>query len=180
MRSDSFDERLLRWIDRNQVDGLTSFSKSLMDLSEAAWFWVAVAVAGVAVVVYLRAWRVGLAVGLASYFGGFVSAQLKDVFERPRPTFPDALVQVGGYAMPSSHACFTMAVSIALLLVIEWRSRRALVLSATGLALVQLLIGVAMVYLGAHWATDVIAGWALGIPIGLLFGLVFRKRERSA
>ncbi len=180
MRSDSFDERLLRWIDSHQVDALTWFSKTLMNLSDAWWFWVSMAVAVLAAVVYLRAWRVGMAVGLASWLGGFISGQLKEVFERPRPTFPDSLVQVEGYAMPSSHACFTMAVSIALLLVIEWGSRRAFVLSATGLALVQLLIGVAMVYLGAHWATDVLVGWALGVPIGLLCGLVFRKRERSA
>ncbi len=180
MRSDSFDERLLRWIDRHQVDALTSFSTTLMDLSEAFWFWVAVGIAGLAVVIYLRAWRVGMAVGLASHFGGLVSGQLKQVFERPRPTFPDALVQVEGYAMPSSHACFTIAASIALLIVAEWRSRRTLVLAATGLAVGEVLIGVTMVYLGAHWATDVLAGWALGVPIGLLFGLVFRKRERSA
>ena len=180
MRSDSFDERLLRWIDRHQVDALTSFSKTLMDLSEANWFWATAVLAGLAVVAYRRAWRVGLAVGLASYLGGFISGQLKEVFDRPRPTFPDALVQVEGYAMPSSHACFSIAASIALLLVVEWRSRRTLVLAATGLAVVELLICVSMVYLGAHWATDVFAGWALGIPIGLLCGLGFRKRERSA
>lgn len=180
MRSDSFDERLLRWIDDHRVDGLTSLSKALMNLSDSPWFWVAMSLVGVAMVVLLRAWRVGLAVGLACYLGGFVSAQLKEIFERPRPTFPDALVQVEGYAMPSSHACFFMAASIALLFVVEWRSRRTLVLTAAGLAFVQLLIGVAMVYLGAHWATDVFAGWALGVPIGLLCGLVFRKRARSA
>lgn len=179
MRSDSFDERLLRWIDDHRIGALTSLSKALMNLSDSSWFWVAVSLAVLAVVVSLRAWRVGLAVALVSYIGGFVAAQLKEAFERPRPTFPDALVQVEGYAMPSSHACFTMAVSITLLLVIEWRSRRALVLCATGLAFVQLLIGAAMVYLGAHWATDVFAGWALGLPIGLLCGLLFRKRERS-
>ncbi|MDR7087955.1 undecaprenyl-diphosphatase [Aeromicrobium panaciterrae] len=180
MRSDSFDERLLRWIDGHQVDALTSFSKALMDVSEASGFWMAVGLIGLVVVVYRRAWRVGLAVGLASYLGGLVSGQLKEIIERPRPTYPDALVQVGGYAMPSSHACFLMAVSIAVLIVVEWRPRRALVLAATGFVVVQLLIAVSMVYLGAHWATDVFAGWALGVPIGLLCGLVFRKRARSA
>lgn len=180
MRSDSFDERLLRWIDRHQVDSVTSFSKTLMDLSEASWFWAAVSLAGLGVAFYLRAWRVGLAVGLASYLGGLISGQLKEVIERPRPTFPDALVQVEGFAMPSSHACFSIAASVALLVVVQWQSRRAMVLTASGLTFGVVLVGVLMTYLGAHWATDVFAGWALGIPIGLLCGLGFRKREQSA
>lgn len=180
MRGDSFDERLLRWIDEHQVGALTSFSKTVMDVSEASSFWVVVGLAFFAVVVRLRAWRFGMAVGLASYLGGLVSGQLKEVIERPRPTFPDALVQVDGYAMPSSHACFSMAASVALLLVVQWQSRRALALAASGLAFGLVLVGVLMTYLGAHWATDVLACWALGVPIGVLCGLAFRRRVTTA
>lgn len=177
---DSFDERLLHWIDGHRVDALNSFTTNVMDLTELKWFWVVVGVLGLAVVVYKKAWRVGLAVGIASYLGGAASGLLKSEFARWRPRYPDALVQVdSSYAMPSSHAAFTMAASIALLIVVGWRSRRSLVLAATGLALGLLLVGAMMIYIGAHWATDVFAGWALGIPIGVLAGLVFRPRDRS-
>lgn len=179
MRTDSLDERLLGWIDEHQVGWVTTLSIWLMDVSESSWFWVAVGLVGLALVIYRRAWRLGLAVGAATSLGGLVSGQLKELIERPRPTFPDALVQVDGYAMPSSHAAFSMAASIAVLLVVHWPSRRALVLAGVGLALGLVLTGAAMIYLGAHWATDVLAGWALGAPIGLICGLVFLQRERS-
>lgn len=177
---DSFDERLLHWIDGHRVGWLNSFTINVMDLSEMKWFWLVVGLAGLAVVVYKRAWRVGLAVGVASNAGGFSSGQLKSHFDRMRPTYPDSLVEVGGYAMPSSHAALMMAASIALLIVVGWKSRRALVLAATGLGAGQLLIGAMMIYLGAHWATDVFVGWALGIPIGVVVGLLFRPRSRTA
>ncbi len=178
-RGESFDERLLHWIAEHRVDTLDSISTTLMHLSETPWVLLVVAFVGLAVVIQQRAWRVGLAVGLASQLGGFASGQLKLHFERPRPTFPDALVQASGYAMPSSHASLTAAGAVALMLVVRWRSRRASVLAATVLALGLVLVGAAMVYLGAHWATDVAAGWVLGVPIGAMVGLIFKQRRPS-
>ncbi len=179
---DSFDERLLRWIDGHRVDVLNSFTTHVMDVSELKWFWAVVGVIVFAVVAYTKAWRVGLAVAVASNLGGFTSGLLKSEFARYRPTYADgALAQVdSSFAMPSSHAAFTMAASIALLVVVGWKSRRSLVLAATGLGLGLLLVGAMMIYLGAHWATDVLAGWALGILIGVLVGLLFRPRAQSA
>ncbi|MEO6606816.1 MAG: phosphatase PAP2 family protein [Aeromicrobium sp.] len=177
---DSFDERLLRWVDEHRLGWLNSFSIHLLHLSEASWFWMTAALVGLAAVIYLRAWRVGLAAVLAGNASGFTASLLKEHFERARPSFPDALIQVAGYAMPSSHAAFTMAPSIALLIVVVWRSRRAFVLAAAGLGSALLLVGGTMIYLGAHWATDVFAGWVLGILIGVVVGLLLRPRSRRA
>lgn len=179
MRSDSFDARLLQWIDDHRVDALTTVTTRLMHLSETKWLLWTIVFLGVGFVVYKRAWRQGLAIAIAFYTSAFIAALFKVSIERPRPTSPDALVQLSGYAMPSSHAAFTMAMVVALLVVVRWTSQQKLILVATGLGLAALVVGLSMIYLGAHWATDVLAGWALGAVIGATCGLVFRKRERS-
>ncbi len=174
---DSFDERLLQWIDDHRIGVFTSVATRLMDFGETQWLVWAIALLGAFFIFYRRAWRAGLAIGSAFYAGAIVSGLLKDQIERGRPAFPEALVQLSGYAFPSSHAAFTMAMSVALLVVVSWPSRRMLLTVASSLGLALLLIGSAMVYLGAHWATDVIAGWALGAVIGAGFGLAFRPRN---
>lgn len=94
---------------------------------------------------------------------------LKHVFDRERPDFLAASVTVDTSSFPSSHAMLS-AVFYLLLAAIAAReiSDRKLsiaLLSAAGM--LTLLIGVTRVYLGAHWPSDVLAGWLLGTAIAL-------------
>ncbi len=41
-------------------------------------------------------------------------------------------------------------------------------------AIITAAIGVSRVYLGVHWPTDVLAGWAVGASWALLFWLIAR------
>ncbi len=58
-----------------------------------------------------------------------------------------------GLAMPSAHAANTMAV--------------ATVLAAPELAVLSMGVGFGRVITGQHWPSDVAAGWALGIGLGM-------------
>ena len=174
------DDQIMSWIDDHRVSWITSFTKWLMDVGTNYWVLAAVGLGFLGVVVWQRAWRVGVAIVGATAVAGQFSDLLKQHFERPRPAFPDALIQVDGWAMPSSHSSVLAAGSVTVVCVVAWASRRTRIRMSVVLALGTLLVGVAMVYLGAHWPTDLVAGWALGAAIGAVFGYVFRPREHPA
>ncbi len=89
---------------------------------------------------------------------------LKLAFERPRPTV-DALVAVSSAAFPSGHTTTTTTIATALS-VIAWptRWRWPAIAAATVLSLAM---GLSRLYLGVHWTSDVIGGWALGFTLAM-------------
>jgi membrane-associated phospholipid phosphatase len=118
-------------------------------------------------------WAAAAAV-VAFVVAGLLASGLKHLFDRPRPPADLALITVGGASFPSAQAAETAAVAAAMLIATTWPSRN-LTRDAT-LAAVLVLVGIGgfMVYLGAHWMTDVLAGWVLGASCGSVAGLVGR------
>lgn len=170
----------MEWIDDHRVSWITWFTKALLHVNETPWMLAVIALAAAGVMVWRRAWRVGVSTFLATSTAGQVSNLLKERFERPRPQFPEALVQVDGWAMPSNHSSALAAACITYVCAIAWSSRRARAWASALLAVGTLVIGLAMVYLGAHWPTDVLAGWAVGGAIGAAFGFGFKPRDDAA
>jgi membrane-associated phospholipid phosphatase len=107
---------------------------------------------------YLGTW-------LAALVGGFVLNQLlKELFTRPRPYFEHPLMLETSYSFPSGHAmmslvCYGMLAYFCVLALRTWRARTAVVFGA---ALLVLLIGFSRMYLGVHYFSDVVAGFASG------------------
>lgn len=115
-----------------------------------------------------RRWWLHLAAWLVALGGGEVlNVVLKQLFQRPRPVFAHPLAGVlvdNEYSFPSGHALgslitYGMMAYFAVLLLRTWRGRSALV---SGAVLLVLLIGFSRLYLGLHYFSDVIAGYAAG------------------
>ncbi len=85
---------------------------------------------------------------------------LKRAFARPRPALPWALT-LDSYSYPSGHALGSLACYVALAVVV-WRvwGRRWGAVAVGGAALLVLAIGFSRVYLGVHYVSDVIGGYA--------------------
>lgn len=120
-------------------------------------------------------WRTGLLVTLGAGIGQAISSGTKDLLGRARPPVSVALIeQPASHSLPSGHAMMSL-LFLGLLLIVflddTGRYRRAGgtwgrgVVSRTVVvfvaAVLALLIGVSRVFLGVHWASDVVAGWAL-------------------
>lgn len=88
---------------------------------------------------------------------------LKRLFGRPRPLPLYPWVSTNSPGFPSGHAFFALllgGLTVYLMLgsIRNWQSRLSLTTSFSFLAL---LIGTSRVLIGAHWFSDVLAGWLL-------------------
>ena len=95
---------------------------------------------------------------------------LKEVVHRPRPD-GFRLISETGYSFPSGHSMVAMAF-YGLLAWMVWRYERDKVvkwLCMLGFALVICAIGFSRVYLGVHYATDVIAGFCVSLAWLMLY-----------
>src|SRR5829696_3195015 len=89
---------------------------------------------------------------------------LKGLFQRPRPHFAHPLLVETSYSFPSGHAMesFVAYGMLAYFTVLALRSWKARVAVVFGAALLVMLIGFSRMYLGVHYFSDVIAGYAAG------------------
>lgn len=112
----------------------------------------------------LRRWTEALLL-LAGAGGGLLISQgLKLVFGRERPDMAYRAVEAVNASFPSGHAMLSAVVFLTLgVLATRFADKRRVKVLAMGAAvLVSLLVGMSRVYLGVHWASDVLAGWCVG------------------
>lgn len=110
-------------------------------------------------------WGVRLVILLL--FSSYLNIDLKDLFRQPRPFDFEPGVQLaaaeGRYGLPSGHSQSAVVVWG----YIAARVRKVWLWAAViGLVI---LIGFSRVYLGVHFPTDVLAGWAIGAVLLVLY-----------
>ena len=161
------------------------FSAWLRGLPVPAWFWEACTFLGGAILI-----AIGLAMGLAALVSrryrlvliiavvligsALLTDAVKDLVMRQRP--PDPITGTNGYSFPSGHTLNSTA-TYGLLAVIAWRSRLSPAIRRSAVAIgvvVPILVGLSRIALGAHWPTDVLAGWLAGTAFVALGAVLIR------
>ena len=97
--------------------------------------------------------------------GSLVVELAKLFFARARPDVVPHAVDVASLSFPSGHAMQASVVylTLAALFARTQPDRRVRAYVFGLAAIVVLMVGASRVYLGVHWPSDVLAGWALGI-----------------
>ncbi|MGV3016761.1 phosphatase PAP2 family protein [Rothia sp. 88186D007BW] len=126
----------------------------------------------------LFTWRYRHPWPLATLGGTMILAPLavtliKNLVDRPRPSLTHRLVEELTFSFPSGHSTSTAAFCAALFLTaypaLTQGGRRAL---GVGLGVLTMIVGFSRIYVGVHWASDVLGGLGLGIAIAALVHLV--------
>ena len=180
------DEALAELIAGHRLAAMDTAARAAVSVGGSVWLLASLAVVGLVVLVLTRQWLPGAAAAVAFVAASALVGLVKPWIARPRPSAAVGLVHVGGWAMPSGHAAWMAAVAVAGFWTFAWPTPRARRWCGLVLALAVAGLGLCMVYLGVHWLTDVIAGWAVGGAVGGAVGAgcsrlpsVRRRAERS-
>lgn len=132
-----------------------------------------------------RGWRRGSLLVVVTLAGAWViDTGLKLLFARTRPEpFFDYYPAPESYSFPSGHALFSVCFFGGLAVLLTHRIRPLPIQIVVWLAAVALilLIGASRVYLGVHYPTDVLGGYAVGLVwvTAVAFGDRLAERRRS-
>jgi undecaprenyl-diphosphatase len=144
------------------------------DLVGSVWVTAPLAIGVAVYLAVVRRWR-----GLVYWVMTMVLSQLligplKNLYERDRP--PDALVETTSFSFPSGHAVSGAAIAIGLVIVLvpAGPKRRNLEILAGFFAV---FMAMSRVYLRAHWASDVVAGAALGAAVAIVVAAAIHFKD---
>lgn len=173
------DVRLANWLHDHASPGWTEFFEAVTVLGNVPTLAVVTLLAGVVL------WRRGLTRELQLLLLAAVGAEILTVglklgFERERPFFSDPLATESTYSFPSGHSSVSLAVygTIGFIAARHARTRRRQIGVLVAAAALVLLIGFSRLYLGVHYLSDVIAGYAVGLAWVALCVVLLHLRLR--
>jgi len=109
-------------------------------------------------------WAIYVAINVG--IGSLIDAELKRYFARARPDVAEMLRRASGYSFPSGHAMGSLVgygMLAYVLCSLATRNHRKRLWIVAGAAILILAIGVSRLYLGVHYFSDVVGGYAAGV-----------------
>ncbi len=124
-----------------------------------------------------RHYRESVFAAFATGGSALLNLAAKQAFARDRPSLWQSIAPEHNYSFPSGHAMGSMTLA-AVVVLLAWPTRwRWPVLAA--MAVFVPMVGLSRVYLGVHYPSDILAGWAAALAwtVGV-YVLVFWREGR--
>ncbi len=157
-----FDTKLLLWLHQHSNAAIDSLMLTITTVGDPEVVIVLVTISFSLLLWYKRFWTAKIL--FLTCLGGLILNQgLKLVFAKPRPQLWTPLIVEHSYSFPSGHALGSAVLYgfLAVLLAREYPRYRIGIYS-TAILLVS-AIGLSRLFLGVHYPTDIIAGYAVGL-----------------
>jgi undecaprenyl-diphosphatase len=158
------DPHVLSWVVAHRTEALTSFFRVVTWMGSTAVLYPAVVVFAAVLWWRRRQWRPSALLAAALLGAVGLYDIVKPLVGRARPPERFWIGTYSGWSFPSGHATQTIAFyGMLAFLLSRWsRSPRGRAALWGGALVVTLVVGGSRIYLGAHWMTDVLGGYALG------------------
>lgn len=179
----SFDTAMYSFARGLQSPALTFVLRIITELGGA----IVIGIATVALFFAIKNKRLSFAI-LGNIVGVLIVNQVfKFLIQRPRPDEEYRLIEQGGYSFPSGHSMCSMAF-YGFLVYLAFRyikNAKVRIFATAGLGALVLLIGFSRIYLGVHYASDVVAGFLLSLAylifyISLVNFINYKTRQLAA
>jgi membrane-associated phospholipid phosphatase len=158
-----FDQSVTLAVRYFSSDGMTTIMRGISYMGSPT----VLVIVGLLVILYVgyfrrHFWDASL-VPIALIGGIILNTSLKNLFHRERPELL-RLVEVSGLSYPSGHAMVSF-VFFGMMIYLMWmnyQGRFGKIIFSLLFGLLILLIGISRIYLGVHYPSDVVAGFAAG------------------
>lgn len=164
-RFEAFDKSAFDILHSLRSPTLTQFFTVITNLGSAPAYFTLIPIMGI--VFYYRGfkWNTSIQSSIVLISSFLLNVALKHFVARPRPVNALRLVEASSYSFPSGHAMSATALYGFLIYLcykyLPFGFLRAL--SVFFLSLLIVMIGTSRIYLGVHYASDVLAGFVIGL-----------------
>ncbi len=173
----NFDNFIYEFLSDNSNNCLTSFFKVITFFAN----WQTIIILCIIILVFIKNKIIGVEVCIISIISCILNNIFKNIFVRPRPDVLKLIIQ-GGYSYPSGHAMGSMTLYGFLIYLIykSKLSKNIKIIFITLLLLLILLIGISRIYLGVHYASDIISGYIVSVILLITYTEIINKIEKLA
>lgn len=171
-----FDEPILRALHALAGD---AFDRVAVFFSAIGYQWGVVPfdIVLIAILVWRRRLREGVFAGIAIGGSALLNLTTKQVFARHRPSLWASIAPETTFSFPSGHAMGSATLAWVLIL-LAWHTRRRLPV-ACAMTVFAAMVALSRVYLGVHYPSDILAGWAAASMWTVsVYGLLYRSGTR--
>ncbi|MBT2691021.1 phosphatase PAP2 family protein [Bacillus sp. ISL-47] len=157
-----FDEQVINYVQAFISPRLTELMQVITFLGSVKWLAFAVIIGAVLLFIFKKR-SLALFMVISSGVGALFNILLKWIFKRERPDIKP-LIEEQGFSFPSGHSMgsFIFYGSLAYMIVHLAKRRRWKAAWVLLLSFFIIAIGLSRIYLGVHFPSDVIAGFAAG------------------
>ena len=169
-----FDNLVYEGISKIICKPMTSFFKAITLLCETETILILLAL----ILIFMKKKKVASYIVINTGLGVLINQIAKRIFRRARP-IGIALIKQGGFSFPSGHSMVALAFYGYIIYLIRKSklSNMQKNISTVILSAIIILVGISRIYLGVHFASDVLAAYCLSTAFLVIIMYIERKKK---